>query len=75
MTDNAVGKIKDALEDLLRDRKTLYRILSVVLILLIAVRLRIHDENKSDITIESAEPSEETEPSGQSKHSSLLDDE
>ena len=66
MTDNAVGKIKDALEDLLRDRKTLYRILSVVLILLIAVILRIHDENKSDITIESAEPSEETEYSDES---------
>ena len=66
MTDNAAGKIKDALEDLLRDRKTLYRIISVVLILLIAVILRIHDEKKADITIESSEPSAETEYSDES---------
>ena len=34
MADNVVGKIKDALEGILSDRKTLIKIFSVVLILL-----------------------------------------
>ena len=61
MADNVVGRIKDALEGMLDDKKTLLKILSVVLILLIAVILRIHDGKKADITIESSEPAEETE--------------
>lgn len=61
MTDNVVDKLKDALESVIEDKKTLIKILSVVLILLVAVILRIHDENKADITIETAETAEETE--------------
>ena len=52
MSDNVVGKLKDALEGILGDKKTLIKILSVVLILLVALVLRIHDGNKADITIE-----------------------
>lgn len=61
MTDNVVTKIKDALEGIIGDRKTVIKILSVVLILLIALVMRIHDQNKSDITIvtEAEEAAEE----------------
>ncbi len=61
MADNVVGKIKDALESVLGDKKTMIRILSVVLILLVAVVLRIHDAGKSDITIETQEDAGEIE--------------
>ena len=52
MTENAVGKLKDAIEGMLRDKKTLIKILSVVLILLVALVLRIHEGNKENITIQ-----------------------
>ncbi len=55
MEINAVGKLKDALKGLLGDKKTLIKILSVALILIAALVLRIHDENKADITIETAD--------------------
>ena len=61
MSDNVVGKLKDALEGILGDKKTLIKILSVVLILLVALVLRIHDGNKADITIEEADNAAETE--------------
>ena len=71
MADNVVGKLKDALEGILSDRKTLIKIFSVVLILLAALVLKIHDENKADITIETADAAEETEYSGESEDSSV----
>ena len=71
MADNVVGKLKDALEGILSDRKTLIKIFSVVLILLAALVLRIHDENKADITIETSDAAEETEYSGESEDSSV----
>lgn len=71
MADNVVGKLKDALEGILSDRKTLIKIFSVVLILLAALVLRIHDENKADITIETADAAEETEYNGESEESSV----
>ena len=61
MTDSVVERIKDTFEGILRDRKTLVKILSVMLILLLAAILRIHDSAKADITIESAELAEETD--------------
>ena len=61
MTDNVVCKLKDALEGIFSDKKTLIRILSIVLILLFAVILRIHEESKADVTIESADTDEEIE--------------
>ncbi len=61
MADNALVKIKEALEALTGNKKTLVKILSVVMILLIALILRIHDGNKADITIEAAQNAEETE--------------
>ena len=62
MEINAVGKLKDALKGLLGYKKTLIKILSVALILIAALILRIHDENKADITIETTDTAaEETE--------------
>lgn len=61
MADNVSQRIRDALESLISDKKTVVRILSIVMILLIAVILRIHEDSKADITIESAETAEETE--------------
>jgi len=55
MKDNVADKIRDAVEDLIRDRKTLVKILSITAILLIAVILRIHGANKADITVETAD--------------------
>lgn len=71
MADNVVGKLKDALEGILSDRKTLIKIFSVVLILLAALVLRIHDENKADITIDTADAAEETEYSDKNEESSV----
>lgn len=70
MADNVVEKLKDALEGILGDKKTLIKILSVVLILLLAVILRIHDESKADITIETADAAEELEYSGENTEES-----
>lgn len=55
MTKNAVEKIKDAFEGMLKDRRLLVRILSIILILLIAVIMRIHEAGRADVTIESAD--------------------
>ena len=60
MESDVVNKIKDAFEDILADKKTLIKILSVVLILLAALILRIHDSGKADITIETANTSAES---------------
>ncbi|MCQ2562925.1 MAG: helix-hairpin-helix domain-containing protein [Mogibacterium sp.] len=65
MTDSVVEKIKDTFESILRDRKKLIKILSVLLILVAAAVLKIIDTSKADITIESAETAEtaqETDP-------------
>lgn len=61
MESDVVKKLKDAFEDILADKKTLIKILSVVLILLAALILRIHDQGKADITIETADTSAESE--------------
>ena len=55
MKENAADKIRNTFEDLIRDRKTLVKILSIAAILLVAVILRIHGANKADITVETAE--------------------
>ena len=61
MADNVVCKLKNAFEDIIGDKKTIIKFISIVLILLLAVILRIHDERKADITIESADTAEELE--------------
>ena len=70
MESDVVKKIKDAFEDILADKNSLIKILSVVLILLAALILRIHDEGKADITIETADTAAETEYSENGKETS-----
>ena len=55
MKEKEKEKIRNWFEDLVRDRKTLVKILSIAAILLVAVILRIHGTNKADITIETAD--------------------
>jgi len=55
MKQNAADKIKDMFEDLIRDRKSLLKIMSVTVILLLALILRIHGANKANITVDTAD--------------------
>ena len=55
MAESVVERIKETFEGIIEDRKTLVKILSVMLILLIAAVLRIHDISKADIAIVTAE--------------------
>lgn len=59
--DKIICKIKDVSGDIIGDRKTLVKILSVLLILAAAFVLKIHDSSKSDIKIESSGSSSGTE--------------
>ena len=61
MMDSVIEKIKDSFESILKDRKQLIKILSVLLILVVAAVLRIHDSSRADITIESTETAEKTD--------------
>lgn len=67
MKENAADKIKNAFEDLVRDKKSLVKILSIAVILLLALILRIHGANKSEITVDTAEAvsAEEADTSGE----------
>lgn len=55
MSVSVVNRMKSKAEDIIRDRKMLIKILTVILILLLAVALRIHEAGKSDITVEATE--------------------
>ena len=55
MKDIAVNRIRDFFDDLRQDKKTLIKILFVVLILMLAAVLRITGDNTSSIEIETAE--------------------
>lgn len=61
MLNDAADQIRDAVKGIFMDKKTLVRILSVGLILLIAAALKIHDSNSADITVETAGNEEEYE--------------
>ena len=67
MKENAADKIRNLIEDHIRDRKSLVKILSITAILLLAVILRIHGANKADITVGTADAvtAEETDTSGE----------
>lgn len=59
--DKIIDTFRDTARNTIRDRKRLVRILSVILILLAAAVLKIHDTSKADIKIESSGPSSESE--------------
>lgn len=53
MNGDAFIRLKSYFEDIFRDRKRLIRILLIVLILLLALVMRLHENSKADITVES----------------------
>lgn len=57
MDQTVFNRLRSSAEDLVRDRRTLVRILSIVLILMLALILRIHESSKSDISIETGSAS------------------
>ena len=54
MPENAADRLKSFIEDILHNKTKLIRILLIVLILMLALILRIHEDSKADITVESA---------------------
>jgi competence protein ComEA len=53
MSENALKRLKSYAEDIFSDRKKLIRILLIVFILLLALGLRVYENSKADITVES----------------------
>lgn len=67
MKEIAADKIRSFFEDLVRDKKTLVKVLSIVLILMLAAVLRIHGAKTAAVTVKAAEKAEtetaeETDP-------------
>ena len=54
---SVVKKLRSGAEDLMRDRKMVTKFLVIVLILLSAVALRVHEAGKADITVDAADES------------------
>ena len=75
MRDNVVEKVRDAFEDILKDKKTLVKVLSVAAILLLALILRMHDQSKSDISIETDAPADTSQQQEESDETSETEDE
>lgn len=61
MSGSAVNRLKSFCEDIISDKKTLIKVLLIVMILLIAVILRIHEDSKADITVTEDAASAQTE--------------
>ena len=78
MMNNAADKLRNAFEDLVRDRKSLVKILSIAVILLLALILRIHGASKSDITVDTSgtvtaeEADTSTEEDGPSSSANII---
>ena len=60
MTEVA-DKIRLSFHDLIKDKKTLIKILSIAVILMIALVLRVHKSGQSEVTVEASTESQETE--------------
>ena len=54
MPENAFNRLKSYTEDILKDRSRLIRILLILFILMLALVLRMHENAKADITVESS---------------------
>ena len=52
MHGNAANKIRSYAEDLVSDRRRLIKGLLIILILMLALILRMHETSKADITVE-----------------------
>lgn len=54
---SVVKKLRSGAEDLMRDRKMVTKFLVIILILLSAVALRVHEAGKADITVDASDES------------------
>ena len=57
MKENAVNRIRSCIEDLISDRKRLIRVMLIILMILAALILRMHENSRNDITINDSEAS------------------
>lgn len=64
MKDEVLNRIRNSAEDLINDKKSLVKVLAVVMILLLAAILRIHGANKADIKIENVPEAETAQSAG-----------
>ena len=58
MKDEVLNRIRNSAEDLINDKRSLVKVLTVVMILMLAAILRIHSANKADIKIENVSETE-----------------
>jgi competence protein ComEA len=56
--EGAVQKVRSYLEDIFSDKKTVLKIMSIALILLIAIIFRLHGSSGEDVTIDAADMKE-----------------
>lgn len=54
MSENALKRLKSYAEDIFRDKKKLIRILLIILILFVALVMRLYENSKADITVDSS---------------------
>lgn len=54
MSENALNRLKSYAEDIFRDKKKLIRILLIILILFVALVMRLYENSKADITVDSS---------------------
>lgn len=58
---NVANRIKSLIEKMIKDKRALVKSMSIVVILLLALIMRVHNSNQSDINVEAATENPETE--------------
>ena len=61
MLNNVADKIRDYAEDLIKDKRALIKILSIILILMLALVFKTHESGNDNITVEAVNENTETE--------------
>ena len=58
---NVANRIKSLIEKMIRDKRALVKSMSIVVILLLALIMRVHNSNQSEISVEASTDNPETE--------------
>lgn len=58
---NVANRIKSLIENMIKDKRALVKSMSILVILLLALIMRVHNSNQSDINVEAATENPETE--------------
>ena len=61
MLNNVVDKIRSFAEDLIKDKRSLIKFLSIVAILMLALVFKMHESGQNEISVEAASDNTETE--------------